>query len=336
MPARVAVLGSGKRVQQAVLPALFSQRESWELAGVWARTEKRISVGGEEVAVAPIETLDLAGIDLVIMTVAKPAVPAVLALLGELGAKDVDLLIDTPVLVYKLMGHLERLAPFRNVWVAEDTTRLPAFDAAAEAIESAAIGQLQRVVFEHAAWAYHGVAMGRRFFPGPVLSGRRKGTRRTLRYEGGGEVVIHDPRDYSRGRVRFEGADGVLTDGEDPDALRFGPVLDGAGCTGFHAGTIVQQLSPTERELMGPAYEDAVAPLGVMAFMEGMKRIGLARMLADIQRGHGVYALRDAIDDTVVDYHLDRFRRYRRNRFTHPEFGMGRRLTRVLTRIAGE
>ena len=45
---RILIIGSGKRVREAALPALDCIPQLFEVAAIYARTAKRISVGGVE------------------------------------------------------------------------------------------------------------------------------------------------------------------------------------------------------------------------------------------------------------------------------------------------
>ncbi len=46
--------------------------------------------------------------------------------------------------------------------------------------------------------------------------------------------------------------------------------------------------------------------LGITARMEDLKRVGLYRLLGGIHGGKGAYSLREALDDMVIDYFLDK------------------------------
>ena len=71
------------------------------------------------------------------------------------------------------------------------------------------------------------------------------------------------------------------------------------------------------------------------AWMEGMKRAGFLRLLLAIDAGQGAYPLAHALEDTVVDYHLERFTGYVSNPLTSPHFASARLVMRALTRLAG-
>ena len=81
MARKVLIVGSGKRVQEAALPALRRLADRFTLAGIVSRSAKEIEVEGCRFAVSRLADLDAATLraaDLVYMVVAKPAVPSVL------------------------------------------------------------------------------------------------------------------------------------------------------------------------------------------------------------------------------------------------------------------
>lgn len=340
-PRRVLVIGSGQRVREAALPALASLPGRFELAEIRSRKPKTIESGGREHEVRPLEGLDQAaldGFDLIYLVVKKPAVPLVLRQLGALNLGRVDLLIETPVLLTKHMGHRALLRPFRNVWVSEDCSTLPWIDVAFEAAAQAGWGSLQRALLDRSGYAYHGVALLRTLFAGQQLTsaGRKPAgdglRRRTYRYSNGGVGEVLEPRDYGVGALDLEFAGGRLTDRANAgDTLRLEPIVEGEACVGFRAGDVEGRLSPYEAELMGAPKGSS----GVWAWMDGAKRVGFHRLLAAIADGRGAYSVDNALDDALIDYHLERLGRYRPNPLTSAGGALAGPLYGLLTRVAG-
>jgi len=341
----VLIIGSGKRVQEAALPAFFRIEEHFTLRGIYARTEKELTVEGRSLQVQRLLDLKQATVDeadLIYMVVGKNSVPTVLKTLAGLNVAAVDLLIDTPVLRFKHLGHLGLLDAFRNVWVPEDCIALPVFDVIEAFLESDAIGDLKRVVFERSGYAYHGIAMGRRLFRARRVRRARQVraggdlARRTVRYDRGGEVAILSPRDYGRGHLTIEGTRGTISD--DPESHadhHLSAVLDGETCKGFAIDSLKVELTPAEHSLMGSPVPASTSGPGVWVWMEGMKRVGFLRLLEGIADGRGAYPLDQAVEDTVVDYHLEKLHRYISNPFTSAHFASARLVMRALTRVAG-
>ncbi len=335
MKKRVLVIGSGKRVREAALPALMCLQSEFELTRIAARTAKELRVGEQSFEVCTLDGLSadwLEGIDLVYLAVTKDAVPSVLTKLTALDVSKFDVLIDTPVVRFKHYAQVAKLNQFRNAWVAEDCTVLPWFDVARDAIDAGLIGDLQSVLFDRSAYAYHGVATAKTLLGSlRVKSGRRRDGKRELRFANKKRAVMIEPRNYSEGNVRLEGTRGSISDAL-PDSNAEGdhqliPMVEDGRWVGFQIGEHERRLSENEIALLG----DDDPTKQVTARMDDMKRVGFLRLLISISDGRGGYPVEEAIDDMVVDYHLEKLRRFLDNPFTSPRYGLGRLLLRTLT-----
>lgn len=336
---RVLLIGAGKRVVEAALP-VFRRAEGYEVAGVASRTPKAIVSEGDEFQVEGLDTLTrerMSEVDLIYMVVAKHAVPALLQRLEAVDRSRLELLIETPVMLVRHLGHRKLLEGFRNTWVSEDCFTLPCFDAARAFFATGAAGALESVTFDRSAYAYHGLAMIKAVLGGEsVRSATQKklggGLReRSVRLANGRVGTIRDPRDYALGTMTFHGADGQLTDREVPGAQRIEAVVEGEACVAFRAGDVRRELGPRERELMGSRGDGA----GLTAWMDGMKRVGFLDLAARIRQGVGAYPVSAAIEDSLVDYFLEKCGRYRATPFTRPDAGPARLALSLLTRLAG-
>ena len=337
---RVLIVGSGKRVREAALPVFLSARDKFEVTGVFSRTPKRITAVGVEFEVAALEALDaqtLAATDLIYMVVAKDAVPAVLRRIVQHDVSRVDMLIETPVLRFRLLGHLGLLDAFRNTWVSEDCTTLPFFETVAAFLAHTASPPLERVIFDRAAYAYHGLAMGSALLGGErVTRGRRVrisgGARRTVSFGPDRELVVIEPRDYARGHITLEGPGGNISDDPaSPAPHQLRTVAEDGACVGFRVDDTTTHLNAAERALMGAPLAEG----GVMTWMDGMKRVGFLRLLQAIAAGRGAHPLDRAVEDTVVDYQLEKFGRYVSTPLTNPYSPLARLSMRALTRLTG-
>lgn len=337
---RLLVVGAGKRVREAALP-VFEAAHGIQVAGVVSRTPRTLHAAGRDYPVEGLDALTaarLSEIDLVYMVVAKPAVPAVLRRVAELDASRVGLLIETPVMLFRHYGHLGLTDAFREAWVTEDTYPLPCFTPIHELAREGTLGALEAVRFEESAYAYHGIAMAKgalgatrvlRAQQARRADGRRD---RTLQLEGGGTAHIIDPRDYSRGRLRFDFARGSVADHDaEGAALRLEAVMEDGSLVGFRAGDHLRALDDIERSLVGAPGEGE----GLTAWMDGMKRVGLLALVRDVVAGRGAYPLSSAVEDAVVDYHLERLHRYWATPLTDPRSRLARLGFKVLTRVAG-
>jgi len=338
----VVVIGSGKRVQDAALPALARAEDRFELRAVFARTAKTITVEGRSIDVRPLDDLvvgDLHPGDLVICAVQKSAVPSVVREVASLAPGALDLLVDTPVLLFKHLGHLRRFRGFRNAWVSEDTITLPAFDPVRAAIADGAIGEVKALLFQQSAWAYHGFAMAKAVLG---LSFVKRARRQVVEtpyawrrgvLANGARFQVLEPRDYPIGRMLFCGTRGSIADypQREPNQLLLETWIEGGRVRGFRVGDHVTELDEAERSLMDPIEHAA----SVTATMEPQKRVGFLRLLRRIDAGEGAYPLSHAIDDSVVDWHLDRFGRYVANPLTSPRFPTAQLALRALTKLGG-
>jgi len=338
-PRRLLIIGTGKRVRETALPALASLGSAFDIRSVFARRAKEIEVGGRTLDVRAFSTLErshLDDVDLVYMAVTKDAVPQVLETLDGMAPRQIDLLIDTPVVRFRHFHRVRHLEAFRAAWVAEDCSRLPWFDAVRAVADE--LGELREIVFDRSAYAYHGLATAKSLLGTTAIASCRRrpvagGAERTVLFKDGRRARILEPRDYSVGSVTAVGQKGALTDSSAPadGALRLTPWIDGTDCRGFRAGEREVALDPAETDLMRGDAADA----SVTARMDSMKRVGFRRLLQDIEAGRGAYPVEEALDDTVVDYHLEKAGRYFANPLTSSRSASGRFFLRTLTRLGG-
>ena len=371
---RVLVIGSGQRVREAALPALLSRPEAFTLAGVRSRKAKTIETvaptadGGTAARTVEVDALDADGglaaavehADLVYVCVAKGAVPGVLARLADATrgtGHPHDLLIDTPVLLFKHLAARRHFGAFARVWVAEDMWTLPWVETVTCARDELGLGAPRHLVLDRSAYAYHGLALAktllddwrltrvRRRSTGVVPPGEDKAGEpafeRDLVFAGGGTCHVTEPRDYGLGRFRLECAGGTLVDrastgeGHVLEPL-VEPVGEGGGLrwTGFRIGAVETRLAPHEVTLLGelaPREDD-----GVIARMDALKRVGFARLFDRIAAGEGAYPLEEGLDDMWVDYALEKLGRWRATPLTSVRSGLARGLFGGLTGLAGK
>jgi hypothetical protein len=340
---RVLVVGAGKRVLKDVLPVLMRQRERWEIGGVYARSARDVTAGDDSVhrtrSLDELSSEDVSGARLIFLCVAKPAVPAVLRRLVSHDVSGTDLLIDTPVLLFKHFGQARLLNAFRSVWVAEDCSRLPWMDAVQLAEGEGGLGELREVVCDRSAWHYHGYAMLKTLLGSDrILSARRRNTasgaaRIDVRLGNGRVGTILEPRDYAAGGFRFVGSEGALADGPTARAgdLTLEPIVSAGECTGFRAGGIETSLDADERALLGPMRAGET----LSARMEDCKRVGLHRMFRDVSEGRGGYPLHEGLDDMAIAWWLERLGRFRGNALMSVKAPLGGALLGGVTRAFG-
>jgi len=337
---RIAVVGVGKRVCEAVLPALCTIEESFEVVGLYARTARTLEAAEREWPVMPLTDLtDLEGVDLLYLAVGKDAVPAVLQQLLSLGASDTDLLIDTPVVRFRHFRHIASLSGFRRVGVPEDCAFLPWLEPVQACLASGVLGDLDELVLWKSGYAYHGLATAKTILGAKgIRHARRKPTEnglfeRSLHLDNGARATIVEPRDYGTGWMQIIGSKGSLCDQprETRSALQLEVAVQDGLCRSLRVGDHVAELDEAEASLTAGDPEGA----SVIARQEAMKRVGLLRVLRDVRDGGMGYPLQAAVEDTVVDYWLERLGRYRATPLTDPGAPLARGLLSALSRLGG-
>ncbi len=215
----VLVIGAGRRVKGAVLPALHCLGDRFRVAAVVARSARAITVGGRELhTVASLDDVELAAIDLVYLAVSLPQVPRVLADLAARPVGHAVLMIDTPVLPPSGLAASRHFAAFGRVLVAEDTLALPPYLLARDLIESGAIGRLQTIFFFHSGYKHHALASLKRLSGDQpirrIVNHKFAGKLRQKEIELGGGVraVMYEPRDYATGKLLLAGERGFIAD----------------------------------------------------------------------------------------------------------------------------
>ena len=337
------VVGIGRRVREATLPALHRLQNRFRIRALAARSAREEVVEGVAYSVLPLEELEpsvFKGLDLIYLAVGKNSVPDVLSSLAARIFPGTELLIDTPVVRFKHFAATRHFRAFARVTVAEDCAYLPWIELFRRARRELQLGDSPRLEFHRSAYAYHGVASAKAVFEvDSVRRARRRklpggGAERTLQLTDSREARVVEPRDYSVGRVLLVGPQGSLGElageagGEAAAHHALEPVLDGEACRALRAGELEVSLDTDEADLTRGDPIEA----GVTARMEAMKRVGLLRLLRDVADGRGGYPLEQALEDMVVDYWLERAGRYSATALSSPRSGLARGLYSLLTR----
>ncbi|MBI4880336.1 MAG: hypothetical protein HY812_11860 [Planctomycetes bacterium] len=330
---RIHVIGAGKRVLGAVLPVLDKVASRLTLAGLYARTDRIMQAGGAERLVRSAAKLgagDLQDSDLIYLAVAKASVPEVLASLCRLQPERLDLLIEPPVVLFRHLRAARLLERFQSAGAAEDCVELPWLDLLRAPQARALVGEPRRAVFLGSAYRYHALATIKRLFACETIrSARRRRTgaesaRVDVRLANGVLGRVLEPRDYATGSFVIEGTAGSISDelqGRDPERVLRPVVADGR-CTGFQIGGFATTLDADEVDLMGSCAPGA----SVTSLMEGMKRVGLLRLMRRLLAGEGAYPVLEALEDMAVDFLLEKAGFYPASPLTSVKSRLGRRL----------
>jgi hypothetical protein len=320
---RIAIVGAGQRVVETALPVLQRLEDEFELDGIFSRTARELRVERRVHVVEPLEALDAARcakLDVLYLVVAKGAVPEVLERLATLEPRNTDLLIETPVLLPRHLARAGSLGAFRSASVTEDCLTLPLLDVVRACVASGQLGTPRAAILSHCAYAYHGVALLKGLLGvRRVLAARRRRlgrefALREFRFEGESRGLCLDPRDYGTGRFLVVGSQASLGDHEHRAAghLTLHAEQESGRIVAYRAGDSRRALDAAELELLG----DPRPGQGLWTQMDGLKRIGFRTLLQNLRAGHPAYPVLAALDDSLVDYHLEKVGRYYSNPLT--------------------
>ena len=329
---RLLIIGSGKRVCDAALPAL-QPLQNVKIHKIFGRKEKTIQSQSNEFAVTSINDLgeaDIKQTDIIYIAVKQPGVAEVLSRLSRYNLSRVDLLIETPVIPFHELKHIDLFTRFKNVWVAEDCTRLPCFDLISP-------GEAKEVHFDRSGYKYHAVALSKMLLGCGEINRAERTTAKggtvldTLFFSNGSKATIRSPRDYDNGNFSIKTNDRLLSDstarGDNEETLK--PMLEGDVCKGFVLGERKILLTEEEICVLGRWGQSAT----ITSKMHDLKRVGLYRMFKDIIEEKGSYELNDALDDMAVSYYLDNIGFYKKNSVLNYSSKGGRFLTKVYSKF---
>ncbi|MBI3817080.1 MAG: hypothetical protein HY286_00185 [Planctomycetes bacterium] len=340
-PYNCIIIGSGKRVRETALPAFARVENAFRVARVFARTEKTLDANGRAYAVSNLAratAAELADVNFVYVAVGKKSVPEVLQTLLRLGLARATLLVDTPVLLLKDFRYIKLFGDFAGVSVAEDCIALPWYDLIFMIEKRGDIGAIRSVEFDRSAYAYHAFAMAKTVLSAARVSRARRvridggRARRDITFNNGSAAIVREPRDYAAGSFTIRGVKGCITekDMNEPNAYKIEPVLAGGDCSGFRALDLITHLDDAEIQLMRGGDPGA----GVTARMDAMKRVGFLRLLRRIGAGGSAYPLLDGLEDTTVDWFLEKTGHYRSTPITNIRRAPARAFFTIISSLA--
>lgn len=220
---KTILVGAGRRVRDNILPALIHGREFFDVTGVYARSERVMTVCGTEFAVENFETdlsARIAECDVIIVCVTVKQVPAVLKRLLENGGSDKTIFIDTPVFAGRNVKKAKLLGSFSRVYVLEDWIGLAHFRIVKDIIQNGHIGAVKEIIFQHGGYRNHALAAVRNW---TTAASVRRIRRRKL-FAGFWEFRITDaagvktrmlePRNYRDGTFLIIGDKGSIANYE--------------------------------------------------------------------------------------------------------------------------
>ena len=159
-------------------------------------------------SIRPLASLtagDLRRVSWLYLAVPPRTTPDVLELLAKLSVNDINLIIDTPVLLWRQRGAKKHFNKFKRVVVAEDIIHLPWIDTVKEMIGH----KITEMIFNQSAYRYHGIALIKELWAVKTFKSvrltRDKHTSIVLKNNFNHLARIVEPKDYNVGQMTFVG-----------------------------------------------------------------------------------------------------------------------------------
>lgn len=218
---RVLLVGTGRRAHDVILPALCTLQDQYEIAALYARSQKTISLaeyGFEMNTISSLDDIDGSSIDVIIVAVPPTAVPSLLQTLARKNVAHCTVILDTPVVPLTNLGVLSLADTFKDVIVAEDCLGLPSVVDARRYIDAGVIGTLKHIRLFHNGYKYHAMATLKRLAHAsyiPWIRNKKFGGENMVKHivlQGGVKATLYEPRDYAQGTTLITGTDGVIAD----------------------------------------------------------------------------------------------------------------------------
>src|SRR3972149_6116666 len=127
---KVLIIGSGRRVQQTVLPAVYCLRDTFRLVGIYSRKKKILRLPETDLSLRTIirlDDIDFNSLDLIIIAITTENVPNILHMLSHYSLRHIILFLDTPVLRMNHLWAIKYFSHFKSVYVTEDFVAMQNF-----------------------------------------------------------------------------------------------------------------------------------------------------------------------------------------------------------------
>ena len=218
---RVLIVGSGKRVQNSILPALTYLGDDYIIQGVTSKTNKnhqQIRKNWDIPTSTRIRNFDLSRVDWIVIAVDLNEVPVVIKEICSCSMEDKEIFLDTPVLDIQDLSNMSLLKKFKKVYTTEESVVLPQFRMAKNLIDQGKIGALKRIWLFHSGYKYHAIATIRSLVnDNNILKIHHKEITKQcfeiiMNFKNGVTATIIEPRDYNSGRFLISGTNGLIAD----------------------------------------------------------------------------------------------------------------------------
>ena len=309
----ILVIGSGRRVRETILPALYCLRKDFDLHAVYSRNVTPFSLYDKWPVTTcnSLNDIDLDNVDIIFVAVTIAAVPSVLQQLTERKTNHITLFLDTPVFGSPKDWRYSSLFKFfSNVYATEDCYFLPSFRLFRNIVENGVIGRIRHVYMMHSGFKYHALASLKYLIGTKCVSRIRRRQWNTecaeIRITCPGKigVTLLEPRDYSVGRIMITGDRGCIVDYPLESEIKQNNVvqIQYESKDGKYSGISVNGIPVEGEDLDELFFENMADDMRQHSVTNCMKIQGLLRMLYKIKDGDNtlLYEAWDSIYDNFA------------------------------------
>lgn len=217
---KILIIGSGNRVQNTILPAMFHLRKKYQLVGICSRSEKILVLpnGVPIQTIIDLSVIEFRSVELIIVAITTKNIPEVLEKLSKHQIGHVILFLDTPVFHLRHLWAMKYLSLFKNVFISEDYISLPNYTVVKDIIRAGKIGQLRHIYLFHSGYRHHALAILKGLTSSTYIShisSKRindEVLENTIVLAHGIKATVFEPRDYGVGRFLIVGEAGCISD----------------------------------------------------------------------------------------------------------------------------
>jgi hypothetical protein len=217
----VLIIGSGKRVQETIIPALACIRDVYNIVGIYSRTKKIVAgINGVSTmtTTTDLSIFDFSIINIIVIAVTTEHVGSVLQLLSRQSVSNTVLFLDTPVLHHTQLFALKYFSRFKRVYVSEDYIGMANIRIMARLIHEGHVGRLRKIYLFHNGYKYHAFAMLKKLVCEQYIlkvtlqKFDDSSYEYNIRFSKGVSATIVGPKDYECGRILIVGDRGCISD----------------------------------------------------------------------------------------------------------------------------
>jgi hypothetical protein len=225
---KILVIGSGSRVKDNFLPALFYLKKNYNLniIGVYSKTYPNTKKVAEEWNLNALSyDTNLLSLDMSMVIISITTINVISTLLKlENYNKKLKVIIDTPAFIFfRNLPVLKKLSKKHDIFVASDFMYFPIFNLLREITNSKILGKLKKINLVNIGYYYHGTALLRSFLNfSPFLSIRKIGDAKNIfsalntnkyiyKFKNSVSASISYPYNFEEGHIEVVFEEGTVT-----------------------------------------------------------------------------------------------------------------------------